>query len=239
MDYALPNHVYTCATDAGVVVLDARTGKYSIVPSDRARTLEGVVRGWPAIALPEGPAGDLKAPSSVLDSLVRGGIVTTVSDSGSRTGKRPAMFVAAETILNAMDAQKKPKIHARHVLAFSMSVLYATVMLKRRSFERLINDLRGRKERVRKNMGELSISHVRECVRVFSWLRPFGYAESGACLFDSVVLMDFLFRQGVPADFLIGVRIRPFVAHAWVQAQGFALNGLPEYLGAYTPLLLV
>jgi hypothetical protein len=39
------------------------------------------------------------------------------------------------------------------------------------------------------------------------------------------------------ADLLIGVRIQPFVAHSWVQTQGFALNGLPEYLGAYTPIL--
>jgi hypothetical protein len=83
------------------------------------------------------------------------------------------------------------------------------------------------------------MAEIRDSVKVFSWLRPFAYAQSDACLLDSVALMDFLLRRGVCADFFIGVKIRPFVAHSWVQAHGFAFNDAPEYLSAYTPILSV
>ena len=122
---------------------------------------------------------------------------------------------------------------------FSLSVLYATFMLKRRPFEALLHNLQRRKDCHRRAGTQCSVAQIREHVKVFSWLRPFAYAESDACLFDSVVLTDFLFRQGIAADFLVGVRIRPFAAHSWVQAQGFALNDLPEYLAAYTPILSI
>jgi hypothetical protein len=240
MDYAVPDHVYTCATEAGVVVLDARRGKYSIVPGDRARSLEVLVQGWPRLPLAEAVAGNQTAPSStLLNSLVRGGIVMPVTDPRLRVCVRAVVSVAQEALLDALAARERTKIRWRHVVTFSLSVTYAIVMLKCRPFEALLHNLRRRKERRATAPAKHSIAHIRECVRIFSWLRPFAYAESDACLFDSVVLTDFLYRQGVSVDLLIGVRIRPFVAHSWVQTEGLALNGLPEYLAAYTPILSV
>ena len=239
MDYVVPSHIYTCATAAGVVVLNARSGKYSIVPVDRAQTLEGVVQGWPALRLGEATSGNPVALSSLLNSLIHGGIVMPVTGPHLRRCERPAISLARKAILDALAAKHRPKIHSRDVGTFALSVLYAAFALKFRSFETLLNTLRQRKEcRTRLAAGP-SIEQIREYVRVFSWLRPFAYAESQACLFDSVALTDFLYRHGVLADLLIGVQIRPFVAHSWVQTQGFALNGLPEYLAAYTPILSV
>ena len=240
MDYVVPDYIYTCATEAGVVVLDARRGKYSMVTSDRARSLEGVVQGWPALPLMEFVAGHQTTPSSsLLKSLVDGGMVMPVADLPLRVCERGAVSVAQEALLDAMAARDPPRIHWRDVVLFFRSVMYATVMLKWRPFEALLFNFRQRKESRTTGAVTRSIAQIRECVRIFCWLRPFAYAESDACLFDSVALMDFLYRHGVLADFFIGVRIRPFVAHSWVQAQGFALNGLPEYLAAYSPILSV
>jgi hypothetical protein len=240
VDYAVASHIYTCATEAGVVVLDAHHGKYSIIPIDRARTLEGMVQGWPTFtmleALPGTPTG---SPYSLLNSLIQGGMVTPMADLRLGMQKRAVGFVAQEAILDALAARDTPEIHWRQVMMFSLSVLYATFMLKRRSFEALLHNLQRRKDCHTRAVAQCSVAQIREHVRVFSWLRPFAYAESDACLFDSVVLTDFLFRQGIVADFLVGVRIRPFAAHSWVQAQGFALNDLPEYLAAYTPILSI
>ena len=238
MNYALASHIHACATEAGVVVLDARRGKYSLVPGGRARSLEGVVQGWPALPLVEAVSEGRSAPSSLLDSLVSGGIVTPVIDS-PRICRRTALPAASEAILDALAAREMPEIHARDVVAFFLSVMYASVMLKCRPFEALLLNLRQRKECHKKDITMPSIARIRECIKVFAWLRPFAYAESEACLFDSVALTDFLFRHGVLADFFVGVRIQPFAAHSWVQVQGFALNDLPEYLAAYTPILTV
>jgi len=237
MEYAVPNYIYTCATEEGVVVLDARRGKYSIVPGDRARSLEGLVQGWPTLPLTEGAVGNQTIPSSLLDSLIRGGIVMPLEHPRLRVGEPAAVHVAHEALLDAFAATEKPKIRSRDVVKFFLSVTYATAMLKCRPFEGLLINLRQRKASRATATAAPSIAYIRECVKIFSWLRPFAYAESDACLFDSVALIDFLFRQGVLADLFIGVRIRPFVAHSWVQVQGLAANGLPEYLAAYTPIL--
>ncbi len=239
MEYAVPKYIHTCATEAGVVVLDARRGKYSIVPRDRARSLEGVVQGWPALPLAEPVAAGQTVPSSLLNSLVSGGIVMPLAELPLAAAQGAKVFVAQEAILDALSARQQPEVHWHQVVTFFLSVTYATVMLKCRPFEALLDNLRRRKERRPTPIAKPSIAHIRECVKVFSWLRPFAYAESDACLFDSVALTDFLFRHGVLADFIIGVRVRPFLAHSWVQAEGFALNGLPEYLAVYTPILSV
>jgi hypothetical protein len=242
MDYALPNHIHTCATEAGVVVLDARRGKYSLVPGDRARTLEGVVRGWPALVPPSViPANRSGPSSSLLDSLVRGGVIAPRFECGSldeRHERAPAI-VATEALLDALNAREIPKFSWRRVITFFLSVAYASVVLKHRPFYKLLNNLRMRKERGARLATEPTITEIRDCVRVFSWLRPFAYAQSDACLFDSVALTDFLYREDVFVEFVVGVRVQPFGAHSWVQFQGFALNDIPEYLGAYTPILSV
>jgi len=240
--YAIASHIYTCATQAGVVVLDAHHGKYSIIPIDRARSLEGVVQGWPSLAWVETVAGNGPtscSSSSLLNSLLQAGMVTPKTDLRFQVSERSVGFVAQEALLDALAAAEAPKIRWQHALTFTLSVTYATVMLKYRPFDALLHAFRRRKEYKRNAAANHSVDDLRECVKAFNWLRPFAYAESDACLLDSVALTDFLFRQGMSADFLIGVRIQPFAAHSWVQAWGFALNGLPEHLAAFTPILSV
>ena len=239
MEYVVADHIYTCATESGVVVLDARCGKYSFIPGDRARSVEGVVQGWPALPPAETVAADPLVPSSLLSSLIGGGMVMRRADRNSALGERAVLLPAQEALLDALAVAEEPEVHWRDVLRFTLSVTYAKVMLKCRPFDTLLTDLRRRKDRLPTGGLTRSVTKIRECVQTFRWLRPFAYAETDACLFDSVALTDFLLRQGVAADFFIGVRIRPFVAHSWVQAHRFALNELPEYLSSYTRILSI
>jgi hypothetical protein len=239
MDYAIPSYIFTCPTEAGVVVLDARHGKYSLVRSDRARYLEGAVRGWPILPKAQTVGADVADPAKLLDSLVRGGIIVPAAQALLPMQGRAPLVVAPASLLDALAVRDRPKVLWRHVVAFSLSVAYASVMLKRRPFNALLYDLQRKKERRATLLQSPPIAKIREYVRIFSWLRPFAYAESDACLFDSVALTNFLYRQGVSAQFCIGVRVQPFIAHSWVQSRGFAFNELPDYLAAYTPILSV
>jgi hypothetical protein len=239
MEYVVADHIYACATESGVVVLDARYGKYSFIPGDRARSVEGVVQGWPALPSVEMVAAERLAPSSLLKSLIEGGMVTRLSDHRSVHGERVVPFPAGEALLDALAATEETEVRWRDVVTFTLSVTYAKLMLKYRPFDALLSDLRRRKNGLPTGVSASPVTQIRESVKTFSWLRPFAYAESDACLFDSVALTDFLLRRGMSVDFFIGVRMRPFVAHSWVQAHRFALNELPEYLSAYTPILSV
>ena len=58
----------------------------------------------------------------------------------------------------------------------------------------------------------------------------------GECLLRSAMLVVFLRRLGLAADWVFGVRLWPFGAHCWVQAGDVCLNDDVERLRAYTPI---
>lgn len=74
--------------------------------------------------------------------------------------------------------------------------------------------------------------------RRFWTLLPYLPIE-GECLVRSALLMRFLHRQGLHADWVFGVRLHPFAAHCWVQAGDVCLNDDVERLWAYTPIMVV
>jgi hypothetical protein len=58
------------------------------------------------------------------------------------------------------------------------------------------------------------------------------------CLARSFLLLAFLHRQGLDADWVFAVRTWPFDAHCWLQLGEVALDEAPERLAAYQPILV-
>ena len=58
------------------------------------------------------------------------------------------------------------------------------------------------------------------------------------CLSDSLALMEFIVSRGSTADLLLGVKLSPFAAHAWVQTSDLILNDHVDYVSEYSPVLL-
>ena len=59
----------------------------------------------------------------------------------------------------------------------------------------------------------------------------------GNCLSRSLVLYWILTRQGITAEFYIGVKTQPqFKAHAWVEHKGVPLNLRKSLLNKYQPV---
>ncbi|GGC05050.1 hypothetical protein GCM10011494_24510 [Novosphingobium endophyticum] len=59
------------------------------------------------------------------------------------------------------------------------------------------------------------------------------------CLPRSIALARHCAARGLAADLVIGVRLRPFAAHAWVQAGPWLLNDRLDTVRTYTPILAV
>lgn len=59
------------------------------------------------------------------------------------------------------------------------------------------------------------------------------YPKKAVCLQRSAVLTCMLRRAGIPAHMVVGVRIMPFLAHAWVEADGTVLNDFPKVTSFY------
>lgn len=59
------------------------------------------------------------------------------------------------------------------------------------------------------------------------------------CLLDSLSLLRFLSRRGLPANIVFGVTPAPFAAHCWVQAGDMVLNEALSDANAHTPIKIV
>jgi len=59
------------------------------------------------------------------------------------------------------------------------------------------------------------------------------------CLLDSLSLLRFLSRRGIPANIVFGVMPEPFAAHCWVQAGDIVLNETLSDANAHTPIRMV
>jgi len=68
--------------------------------------------------------------------------------------------------------------------------------------------------------GDLTLHQASGLFRYLMSLTPF----KPRCLFGSFALLHFLSLQGFRADWVFGVRLFPFRAHCWVEADNILLN---------------
>jgi hypothetical protein len=59
------------------------------------------------------------------------------------------------------------------------------------------------------------------------------------CLLDSLSLLRFLSRRGLPARIVFGVTLAPFAAHCWVQVGDIVLNETLSDANAHTPIRML
>lgn len=59
------------------------------------------------------------------------------------------------------------------------------------------------------------------------------------CLARSIAIMRRLASLGAPAELVIGVRLRPFAAHCWVQQGARLVSDRVDQVRSYTPILVL
>ena len=63
------------------------------------------------------------------------------------------------------------------------------------------------------------------------------YPGRAACLERSLTLYWYLRRRGVGVHFRMGVQMYPFLAHAWLELEGRAINDVPEHVKRFVPIM--
>jgi hypothetical protein len=77
-----------------------------------------------------------------------------------------------------------------------------------------------------------------DAVRQFTHARRYVPIDPN-CLLDSLSLLRFLSRRGLPARIVFGVNLQPFGAHCWVQTDDLALNETLTIANANTPIRII
>jgi len=242
--YALAHHVFVCVQDEHVVFLDVRRDRYFTLRAEQTRALAQVVRGW--------PIGDAANAATISSSdAVLGAALTPLLERGLLTGAeqfgKDAVPVELEAPVEELSAESYdgvPRVDALALFRFVKAACAASLALRYRRFESVID--RARQHRLAQGARggasmQTSIDRARahDLVATFAWLRPLFYTSKNACLFEALALGKFLASYGLHPRWVFGVQVRPFAAHCWLQQHGIVLNDTVEFVGQYTPIMVV
>lgn len=72
----------------------------------------------------------------------------------------------------------------------------------------------------------------------FNSVRPYVPIET-CCLIDSLSMVRFLAKRGLPSCLVMGIACDPFSAHAWVQYGPLVLNETVGVAQAYVPIKVI
>jgi hypothetical protein len=242
----LASHVCACEIDNQIVLLDLRRNRYLSIGAEGASTLVHHVEGWPV----GGQCTDAKATAFTEPACASSALIERLAQQGLLTHEPPISRDAARVELLGLDQATASIDHERgdtrpttslcHVARFLRSAAVAALWLRCRSLESIAATVASRSAYIERHTPNARVPEaVWHAASAYERLRPFGFTAEDKCLQDSLALTNYLASENVLGRWVIGVKIRPFGAHSWVQSGPTVLNDQPDHVRRYTPILVV
>jgi hypothetical protein len=231
--YYLPSHVYFCKVYDGVIFLDLRTCKYHGLEDAHFDLVSNILAGP---RHQQKDQFDCSRAIEVAEELTRNGLLTRTSNNG-----KVAVPVSIETRghIDCEDDLKSRSSLLRYLPWVVSACVWTRLGLHQKRLERVVSQIAHRNESATPDPSLDRSDRAKALALIYRRLRPLVFNAKGACLFDSLALVRFLSYFDVPATFVIGVGLKPFSAHSWVQHGGVVLNDSTESLQRYVPILAV
>lgn len=240
--YTLSRDLVFCRVDEGVIFLNLKTERYFGLGQAQFEWVRKHLDGAPLI-----PNRTVEAPSQIADrddamlkDLVAKGVLVRGDGLGYSSVPPVRHAVAenpSESLMNYGTWKLGSRIRPYEVAAFGWAVLRAWMELRTLKLRGTVRSLQRRNATMDgKRSSTVPAQHL---VAVFLRLRPWFYTARDRCLFDSLVLVEFLYKFDVPASYVIGVTSKPFSAHCWVQYGSVVLNDDLERVAQFAPILSV
>jgi hypothetical protein len=239
--YRLPRQIYACRTQGSVVFLDAGKDRYyGLGGMEICRLLDLVDDCSYSDQYPQqGPTQpvDMERLERLADMLIRRGLLCrgATEDHRDKRLRKDSQRLPAPQIDPPLLASANPHSPQLVDLAnFLLASVRAARSLRWSSLESIASAVTG----ARREEGPSALLATLKLARVFRGLRRWFFSEKNRCLFNSLSLVYFLQRYDYFPYFVIGVQTSPFIAHAWVQKDGVVLDGDPEKVGHFAPILV-
>lgn len=232
--YHLADHIHFCETDSGVVFLDLKKRNYFALGPKEFEEVKGAASPWYTdnSATRVEPHTNGHKPSATIDTLVQKGILSRTPRSSLLDQKD---LLVARTYYSSHSERHATTITPIQALVFFIYHLYVRLNLRRNRLDAMIGKLQ--KTRTRRPANFTPDNIFQRFVALFDRLRPWAYTAHNECLKDSLTLTHFLRWNGVPATLVLGIRTKPFAAHAWVQVGDCVVNDEAERVQLYRPIL--
>lgn len=231
--YLLAKHVYASRLDDSLVILDVRSNDYLAIPPESLPELEEKLIGFSTL-FSTLPSSSKSEP--IVDTLFERGILT---ESPTGHAASPITISASSAVPPGVRRQRHRSVSFLQALRFSASVLYVWQCLRRQQLERALNRLRILQRFNNNRTKKCAPDQALHLLDSFLRMRTLTYTAHEHCLFNALILAEFLIRHGVGATFVIGVRTKPFGAHAWVQIADSVIDDRLEAIQNFTPILTV
>ena len=221
MVYVLGSGIHFCETGGRLVFLD--------LPRDRYVCLEEAAEAVFRQIILEG-AGEGAHPA--LDALVRQGILSLADRP--QNPQPPPVLVPAER--SGLDRTASIKPSHLGVVKAGLALLAARYSLRRTGLAQTLDALARRSlaEKTDERRAQDIDSVAAAFARLDLWLSPLDQ-----CLPRSIAIASVLARRRICARLVIAVRLRPFLAHSWVQAGGLVINDRPDAVRTFSPILVI
>lgn len=236
--YWIPPHVRACSTAASTVLLDLKRNRYFGVGAQETRALYTLALNWSeanAHVLNDVEPMSPDAAVPIANALVEAGLLSrdAPTDQALATG---AIDLRNTLTSVGHELDRSSRMQYGHVVNFLRAWAWSRRALRSRSLYSVVCEVSQGKTFAPEYFDE---QKAVELVGIFRRLRPHVFAARDQCLFHALALVNFLSRYEIFPTWVIGVRLRPWAAHSWVQQGSLLLDSNPEHVCEYTPILAV
>jgi hypothetical protein len=188
--------------------------------------------------------------SQILLAVLEGRSTDVAPEIESRAILATGLFVpiAGDELPRPCDAGAPPRLDLHDLrplprrsldLAVALVVTAATRFeLRYRSLFSVVDRLRRLKETSRPREPVGDVGRATGIASGFAWSQAL-LSSHRRCLPRSIALTSRLLRSGFEVELVLGVRLDPFGAHAWVRSGELVLNDDAEAVSRYSPILVV
>jgi hypothetical protein len=235
------NHLQLLTSDDGCVLLDIERDQilklnsvaaemWKLLSAGQTESQVAIELSWKYQVSEERVANDVEALVRRIADIgtAQNSIFTQLPKQGSQSGLQPS-FPWYGRVSN--DRAAKPNVSL--VLSALLGLLIFDAILSLFSLNSLCSKVKAWPVKPRRTANPNIIGQVCGAVdRACVW-----YPRRTLCLQRSAVTTCLLRNNGVSAQMMIGVRPMPFLAHAWVEANGSVINDWPRVKRFYRSLL--
>jgi hypothetical protein len=237
--YYLSEHTFFCLADNHYVFLDLRSDEYLCLGRKHTDAMKDLLSGGQPVDMystkRHHDTGDLDASAAIQALLEKGLLVE--NDAHGKLLRPVHVATPSASMIEEFD-NPRPRIGLAHVWNFFSAAAIASVDLRSRSIERTVWKVGVRRSTRTTTIYAMDSGTISNLFQIFRTLRPY-YPRKYLCLFDSLALLHFLARYEVFPQWVYGVKLEPFAAHCWVQAEGFVVNDIIDRVREYTPIMSV
>ena len=228
--FYLTRHTFCALVDAQVVFLDLRGDRYYCLPPAQTEAVRSLLEA--------GFCPDLD-PDELIRTLIGAELITARPGEGKAFKPIPSAGLTVDLMGYAIG--RDPGARPGHAVRIFYAAALTALRLRWMPLTSVVNRVRNRKRRACHQSDESTSkpAPTRDLVEVFKRLRPLMFTAKDQCLYDSLVLIEFLAAYDRFPTWVIGVKMGPFAAHSWVQDDTFVYNDAASNVARFTPIMTV